>query len=390
MLFLIDQPFAVEVQYKGSEGYKCEYFDDVNVNSGSRASKSCKKATCETFQWTTASSPSPVEPTVEPTAPAPCSGSVLAGVSRFTWGTMRGCCRGDDDASHSDTAIAWVIDGSVLDAAVANCSAACAMKPDCTAYEVSRKKIRGQFKCENHVEPINSASRSTKSCKKTVCSAKTGCATAVDTALQITAFSVPCLAVGCEQVDTPPNQGSNCGVAIASVASRQSALTTEYTCSMACRTSATCDTRARRAPNQEAALIDIFVIRPATQDATNEISKDEEVAQSITVSFAVTDPETNETTTVTQETEEPELKEILPDNQDATNMSTFMEDLADQFEDAPACGNDQCCNDALCVATFGSESKCCSNKAFCRNDDSCKTPLTTTEEPSTAPKYRFN
>merc|ERR1719345_222174 len=317
---------------------------------------------------------------VEPTAPCSDLNSVLAGPSRFTWETMRGCCREDYKTEPHDSAIIWYLDGMAQDAAVANCSAACAMNAQCTAYEVSRKKKLGQFKCENHVETINTASRKSKSCKKALCSAKTGCTRA----LQITSFSVPCLGAPCEQIDTRVNEISVCSQAIASVAGQQSKPTTEYTCSMTCSDEATCDVeRARRTPQTDSADVTALVFRSAEQDATNGNQKDEEVAKAITIDFVVTDPATNATITLTQETEAPELKEIYSNDEDTT-----IEDLVGKFEEAPTCGDDLCCNDNLCVTTFGSESDCCKDKFLCRSADSCVDPASvTTLEPGRVRRF---
>merc|ERR1719272_67585 len=341
--------FAVSGCSKFENKRKCERkgCDWTKGVSGGQRYKSCNDPApaAPVIVSTPAPTPLPVEPT------APCSGGVLAGLSRFTWDTMRGCCREDYKTEHHDSAIIWYLDGTAQDAAVANCSAACAMNAQCTAYEVSRKKKLGQFKCENHVETINTASRKSKSCKKALCSAKTGCTRA----LQITSFSVPCLGAPCEQIAS--NENSVCSQVIASVARQQSKPTTEYTCSMTCSDEATCDAglaRARRTSGADSSDVTALVFGSAEQDATNGNQKDEEVAKAITIDFVVTDPATNATTTLTQETEAPELKEIYSNDKDTT-----IEDLVGKFEEAPTCGDDLFCNDNLCVTTFGSESDCC-------------------------------
>merc|ERR1719272_1418936 len=375
--------FAVSGCSKFENKRKCERkgCDWTKGVSGGQRYKSCNDPApaAPVIVSTPAPTPLPVEPT------APCSGGVLAGLSRFTWDTMRGCCREDYKTEHHDSAIIWYLDGTAQDAAVANCSAACAMNAQCTAYEVSLKKKLGQFKCENHVETINSASRRTKSCKKALCSAKTGCTQT----LQITSFSVPCIGAPCSQIDTRANENSACSQAIASVARQQSKPTTEYTCSMTCRDEATCDVgRARRTPETDTADVTTLVFRGAEQDATNEIQKDEEVAEAITIEFVVTNPITNATITLTPKTEAPELKEILPINKNITDLDTFIEDLVDQFEEAPTCGDDLCCNDNLCVSTFGSESPCCEDKFLCRSADSCVDPASvTTLEPGRVRRF---
>lgn len=347
--------------------FRCE-LHNATINSARRNSKSCKRAECH---YKVSAVPCTTEPEEPVFTSEPCSNSVLTGVSRFTWDTMQGCCREDGRVSHHDSASIWYFDGAgPIEPAIANCSAACAANADCTAYEVSRIQDRGVIKCENHAEPINSASRDSKSCKKAVCSAKTGCTTT----LQITSFSIPCLSTSCLGVDTPQNENAACAQAVEAVG-------TSSACSMLCADVDPCEEeesgldRARSRRQQGSVLtsvaseLTIIVAAPA-----NMASEADQVAPvtDFTIPLVVTDPATNETTTVIAETEEPEVYNVLPNNQNAS--TDFFEDLAEQLEQAPACGDDVCCDTPLCTDTFGSDSKCCSDVEFCRTDVSCVAP----------------
>ena len=74
----------------------------------------------------------------------PCSNSVLTGVSRFTWDTMQGCCRGDDEIAHHDSASVWYLDGAdgPIEPAIANPSQVTAEAAVFTAVKKNKTRRR--------------------------------------------------------------------------------------------------------------------------------------------------------------------------------------------------------------------------------------------------------
>jgi len=91
----------------------------------------------------------------------------------FAWKEVRGCCREDRKQSHGNTATSWYLTKSSFKDAMAICTDTCANNDDCTAFELITKRSKRlkstKYKCEQHVDTINSGSRKSKSCKKAVC-----------------------------------------------------------------------------------------------------------------------------------------------------------------------------------------------------------------------------
>ena len=79
----------------------------------------------------------------------------------------RGCCRENYKHNHHDSATV------VLQPTSKACADMCNTDSKCTAFEARFKKEIG-YKCELHTADINSASRKTKSCKKSTCYIKDG------------------------------------------------------------------------------------------------------------------------------------------------------------------------------------------------------------------------
>ena len=88
-----------------------------------------------------------------------------------TWVEKQGCCRQKKgDRTHHDTATVHMLPKSSKSKAVAACKQKCE-ELECSAYEVHKagKKKNKKFKCETHVAAIDSATRRSKSCKKSQC-----------------------------------------------------------------------------------------------------------------------------------------------------------------------------------------------------------------------------
>lgn len=94
------------------------------------------------------------------------------------WTAKSGCCRENSELgkfTHNENVIVVniLIPNSVSDAVVA-CKQECDAMEGCTAVEVRRfsKAKTPYFKCELHTADINSATRSSKSCKQAKCEIK--------------------------------------------------------------------------------------------------------------------------------------------------------------------------------------------------------------------------
>ena len=99
------------------------------------------------------------------------------------WEYRDGCCRevtGGQTYNHHDTALVQEKSFKSIVDATADCTQKCENDQKCTAFEMIAKKKKKKKKskrksfstCELHYSTINSASRSTKSCKKAKCTIK--------------------------------------------------------------------------------------------------------------------------------------------------------------------------------------------------------------------------
>ena len=174
--------FAVEVTKRKKET-KCEYHTS-SINARTRATQSCKKSTCafKVSSPVATLAPTPAPTPVDQTLPPTASPTAAPSPAPPGWNEKKGCCRernGKTSLSHQLTAATETLTGAgSFDTAVAACKDKCAGRVGCNAAEIRRKNIKSmsgssqapQFQCELHTATgINSASRSTKSCKKARC-----------------------------------------------------------------------------------------------------------------------------------------------------------------------------------------------------------------------------